>query len=57
MAVEENQAPQEQPETTTPTEEYGPPRGAFAFVILMMTMYTIYWIITYFEVFILRGNY
>lgn len=31
------------------------PRGAFTFVMLMLTFYVIYWLISWFEIFILRG--
>ncbi|GAB4518005.1 MAG: hypothetical protein OHK0046_25220 [Anaerolineae bacterium] len=45
-------APQETPEAE---EEYGEPRGALTFVLLMLGGYAVYWTITYFEIFIGRG--
>lgn len=31
------------------------PRGAFVFVLLMITFYIGYWFLTWFEIFVLRG--
>lgn len=50
-------------EATTPTEEApiedytsnAPPRGAVAFAAFMLIVYIGYYLITWFEVFVLRG--
>ena len=31
------------------------PRGAFALVFIILAMYIVYWFLSYFEIFILRG--
>lgn len=49
----------EEQANTQPQEEkkerYSAPRGAFAFVLLLLAGYAVYWFITWFEIFILRG--
>ena len=42
-------------EDEQPKERYGVPRGALAFVLVMLFGYALYWFITWFEVFVLRG--
>ncbi len=37
-------------------EKHFEPRGAFLFVLLLLAFYAIYFVLTYFEVFMLRGN-
>lgn len=61
-ASETTEAPAEMiaPTEPTPPEEdghdsYAAPRGALAFVMALLIFYVIYWFVTYFEVFILRG--
>ncbi|RMG87946.1 MAG: cytochrome c oxidase subunit 2A [Chloroflexi bacterium] len=44
-----------QPTPNEEQEQYGPPRGAMAFVLLMLLMYIGYWFLTYME-FISRGG-
>lgn len=34
---------------------YAVPRGALAFVLLMITFYILYWFFTWFEIFVMRG--
>lgn len=34
---------------------YAVPRGTLAFVLLMITFYILYWLFTWFEVFVIRG--
>lgn len=36
-------------------EVYPPPKGAMAFVVLVLIGYIVYWFITWFEIFVLRG--
>lgn len=36
-------------------EPYGPPRGAALFVGIMLTVYIIYYMVMWFEIFVLRG--
>ena len=31
------------------------PRGAFTFVFILLAIYLVYWFLTYFEIFIIRG--
>lgn len=48
--------PEEQRDEVEHPSEIDPqPRGALVFVGLLIAFYVIYWFITYFEVFILRG--
>lgn len=45
----------QQTEETEAQEEYGAPRGALAFVLLMLAGYAAYWFIIWFEIMVLRG--
>ncbi|MEM6280862.1 MAG: hypothetical protein AAF787_01610 [Chloroflexota bacterium] len=38
-----------------PAFSYPKPNGAFLFVILLMIFYFVYWTISYFEIFVIRG--
>jgi len=44
------------PVTEVEEESYGVPRGAFAFVILMMVFFVVYFFLTWTEIFVLRGS-
>ncbi len=37
-------------------EAYDAPRGAFLFVLLLLTVYAIYWIVIYAEIVLRRGG-
>jgi hypothetical protein len=51
------QAADEQPVVDVEAEDlkYPRPRGAFIFVMLLITFYVVYWTISYIEIFIIRG--
>jgi len=36
-------------------EEYGPPKGTVAFITLMLAFYIVYYVVHYFEIFVMRG--
>lgn len=42
-------------EIEIPETKYTEPTGAFTFVILVLIFYAIYWTISWFEVFVIRG--
>jgi len=52
---EKEDTPEISPEAQEDADVPGAPRGAFAFVIVLAIFYTAYWIITWFEIFVLRG--
>lgn len=55
QAVEEQVEITAEASTEDEQETYGPPTGAFALVILILLFYGIYWLISYVEIFVLRG--
>jgi len=56
--VEAQQEADEQPLVDVETVEmvYPRPRGAFLFVMLLIMFYIVYWSVSYFEIFIVRGG-
>lgn len=56
VQIEKSETEIEAP-STEHEESHGPsPRGAMAFVILMLIFYIGYWFLTWIEIFVIRGN-
>jgi hypothetical protein len=53
---EKEDTPEIPPEAQDDVDVPGAPRGAFAFVIVLAIFYAAYWIITWFEIFVIRGS-